>query len=511
MTRHSDRVVVIGAGIGGLTCAIALAVRGYETMIVERRSRPGGKMERVRVGDAEVDTGPTVFTMRWVFDRLLAQAGTSLDAVAAVSRLPMLARHRWLDGSALDLFADIDESADAIAAFSNARNAWGYRRFCRDTARIFEALNATFMEAQRPGPIELMRRIGPAHIGDMLALRPFTTMWKALGGYFPDPRLRQLFGRYATYCGASPFLAPATLMLVAHVEQRGVWAIEGGMAALADGLAQVARRLGVTIRYERDVAAIEADDRIRGVRFADGEMLPARAVVFNGDVAALAAGDLGNKAAIGRRTAPDARSLSAMTWAMDARTDGADLAAHTVLFSGDYASEFEALFRQRRLPDGPTVYLFAPDRCQAGAAAEHGKERLFCLINAPADGDTARYDESETDRCLEKLLAHLRRYGVTVQPLNAAVRTPADYADLFPATGGALYGRAPHGWTASFRRPGARTRIPGLYLAGGSAHPGPGVPMAALSGQLAAECLASDRASTPRFRPAGISGGTSMR
>jgi len=243
------------------------------------------------------------------------------------------------------------------------------------------------------------------------------------------------------------------------------------------------------------------------VVLASGERLEACAVVVNADTAALAQGLLGD--GVAGCVAPMAttnRSLSAMTWAMTAKTSGLDLLHHNVFFSRDYRREFDQLFGQSRLPDAPTVYVCAQDRDDGIPA---GTERLFLLMNAPANGDHKSLSPEEIATCQTRVFSAAEQCGLQIQPQAVQVTTPADFHRLFPATGGALYGRASHGWRASFQRPGSATSIPGLYLAGGSTHPGAGVPMAALSGRLAAQRLILDRASTRRFHPAAISGGIS--
>ncbi len=215
------------------------------------------------------------------------------------------------------------------------------------------------------------------------------------------------------------------------------------------------------------------------------------------DVAAVAGGRFGQAAAAAVPHVPKtSRSLSAITWNAVAATSGFPLLRHTVFFSRDYAAEFAAIFGRRKLPQSPTVYVCAQDRDDRDPTAPPAAERLLFLVNAPADGDAHRRRDAEIAEAARRALAQLARCGLSVE-LNDArtvVTTPADFERLFPGTGGALYGPASHGWRASFARPGTRTRLAGLYLAGGSTHPGPGVPMAALSGRLAAEAVLEDLA-----------------
>jgi 1-hydroxycarotenoid 3,4-desaturase len=509
-----DRVVIVGAGVAGLVSAFALAARGLEVTVLERQSAPGGKMRQIAIGGSPVDSGPTVFTMRWVFDELFAAAGRNFSDYVELQPLRILARHAWDEDSRLDLHADEERTVDAIGDFSGAADAEGYRAFCRDTKRIYDILEKPFLRASQPSMGGLIGADGFRGLIRLPQIKPFSSMWSALGKYFADPRLRQLFGRYATYCGSSPFLAPATLMLVAHVEREGVWSIEGGMHGLATVLADAAKLFGATIRYGEEVSEVLIfSGRAGGVRLKSGERIEADAVIVNADVAAVAGGLFGAATKSGATAIPSrARSLSAMTWSLTAKTHGFPMLRHNVFFSRNSAAEFDDILQHGRVPREPTVYVCAQDRHDEGAAID-GEERFLVLVNAPPNGDGHHYDTAEVEQCATRTFAALNRCGLQIQrrPEAVQVTTPSDFNRLFPATGGALYGRSSHGWTASFQRPGTRTRIPGLYLAGGSTHPGPGVPMAALSGRSAASSVLADLTSPRSLRPMATRGGTSTR
>ena len=500
--RVKRRVIVVGAGVGGLVAGLELAAQGLEVVICDALEQPGGKLRQVHIGPARLDAGPTVFTMRWVFEELFEQVGETLADHLQLHKAETLARHAWSADERLDLFADTQRSASAIGDFAGAAEARRYLAFCERARQIYQTLETPFLRGSRPNPLSLSWRVGAQGLHGLARISPFGSMWGELGRYFHDPRLRQLFGRYATYCGSSPFMAPATLMLVAHVEQDGVWLLEGGMHALATTLAAMASRRGAVFRYSTAVAEILIKGGSAcGVRLANGEVIEAAAVVFNGDVAALSTGLLGAGATTAVAPAdPAARSLSAITWNLVAPMAGFELLRHNVFFSPDYRSEFDALFGRGELPADPTVYVCAQDRNDENNTEPHAGSRLLCLVNAPASGDAAHgLTAAAVERCEAGAFARLSQCGLQIDQNTAEVirTTPADFERLFPATGGALYGQASHGWQASFARPGARSKLDGLYLAGGSTHPGPGVPMAALSGRQAAASVIADLGRSP--------------
>ena len=503
-------IVVIGAGIGGLSAALDLARLGYPVTVVERAAQVGGKMRRVTPRGRPIDAGPT---MKPVFDRLFADAGLDFERAIDLEPARILARHAWLDGGRLDLHHDPQANVDAIRAFADERNARGYRDFLAYARTIHDTVDDVFMSAQRPTAWRVFKKLGLGVLPRLLKIDARRTVWQALGDFFPDPRLRQLFGRYATYTGNSPFAAPGTFNLVAYVEQNGVWRVKGGIHRLAVALAEAIKGHGGVIRLGEHVERIETEGgRASAVLTENGARIPASAVIFNGDAQALARGRLGEavKGAV-KPIPPAERSLSALTWCIDAPTAGFPLVHHNVFFSDAYEAEFDAIFRDRRLPETPTVYVCAQDRDDRGVF--EGPERLLVLVNAPAAADTHPLTTEEIDRCEAQTFEHLARLGLRVSPSPAhTVRTsPAEWEALFPASGGAIYGPAAHAWNATLKREGAQTRLPGLYLCGGSVHPGAGVPMVATSGRMAAERVSADLPLPRRWRPGAISGGTSTR
>lgn len=499
--------------MGGLACALRLAAAGRPVTLIDKEAHVGGKARQVAVDSVAIDAGPTVFTLRDVFDDLFRTAGREFDDCVTVHPAELLARHAWDSERQLDLFADAARTEAAIGDFAGVAAARGYRSFRAEAARIHRILDKTMLRAGKASwPLPLMWRIGLWRVSDLIAIRPYESMWKVVGEHFADPRLRQLYARYATYCGSSPFAAPATLMLIAEVEARGVWLIEGGMSALAEAIRCVAEEKGAVFRLGDAVTKIETNGgRASGVLLASGERIAASAVVVNADPAAIAAGRFGAASASATRLMKSRqRSLSALVWLAHAKARGFKLQRHNVLFSSDYPREF-ADIAGGAPPTDPSVYVCAQDR-NGRMTDPDGRERLQIIVNAPANGDSHIYTTEERDRCTRAMRGSLRRCGLELEdPLPHTLMTPNEFAAFSPSTGGAIYGPASHGWAASFLRQGTQTRIPGLYCVGGSTHPGAGVPMAALSGGLAAERILRDRASMKAFHPVAMPGGTSMR
>jgi 1-hydroxycarotenoid 3,4-desaturase len=506
MTTANDRILIIGAGIGGLAAGVRLAASGRRVEILERHDWAGGKMRTLPSSTGPVDAGPTVLTLRGVFDDLFACAGTRLADHVTLQPLPLLARHFWTDGTRLDLCAEADANRAAITAAFGSDAGTDFARFERETRALFRAFEAPVMRAPAPS---FLRSAQAALRAPRLSpwLVPGRTLDAMLRARFREPRLQQLFGRYATYVGGNPLRAPAVLGLIWQAEGAGVWAVRGGMAALARALVKVFEGLGGQIHYGAEVSEILTEKgAVRGVRLADGVDLPCAQIVHNGDPAAL--GHMLPKPPLGsRQTQP--RSLSAQVWTLAAqvgvdRIGPADLAYHNVFFGDDPEQEFGPLARGQ-MPTSPTIYICAQDRA---TTCPTGLERFQFILNAPA---LSAKPQPKDAPCPLHPFDRLAQFGLTLTPRAAAtthtLTRPQDFAGLFPHSQGALYGLSPDGPMATFQRPVTQTKIKGLYLAGGGVHPGAGVPMAALSGQHAATALLSDPISVSMSRRTAMPGG----
>lgn len=505
-----EQAVVIGAGMGGLAAAIQLAAAGLHVTVLEAADAPGGKARAIPSPAGPVDTGPTVLTLRSVFDDLFALAGQRLDDHITLIRQPILARHWWDGSPTLDLFPERDANIEAIRTFAGPREADAFARFDHLSQALYSAFDAPMMRAATPDLPAIARaalrqpRLWPA-------LMPGMSVERLLRLHFRDPRLVQLFARYATYVGGRPGHSPGVLALIWRAEAAGVWAVEGGMHSLAAALARLAEGMGVRFHYAtRARHIVQTNGRVSGIEVAGGTTHPCTYAVFNGDPSALQDGHLGQDAtrALPARTAP--KSLSAYVWAFAAKPHGPDLIHHNVFFATSPRAEFGPIGRGD-MPEDPTLYICAQDR--ATATHPPGLERFEIIVNAPAGVPAP---SQETTLCHSRTFQRLRAFDLrfSPEPGAAGLTTPSQLAALYPGSTGAIYGRSPEGLMASFQRPRAETAMAGLYLAGGGAHPGAGVPMAALSGRHAAEAIMQARISGSKSgqmaTPGGMLTGSAM-
>jgi 1-hydroxycarotenoid 3,4-desaturase len=445
-----------------------LASRGARVTVFERSEQVGGKMRREEVGGVRIDAGPTVLTMLGVFEELFRAAGHELHELIRVHPLERLARHAWPDGTRFDLYRDEERSAAEIEKVFGPKEAENYRLFAAHCRAVYERVKGPFIESERPGLRSAWKSGGLRGISDMMRVDWHRSMWSALNSMLETPHLRQLFARYATYYGSSPYAAPATLNLIAEVERAGVWVVEGGMHELALAMERVLTHLGARVELETHIDELRFEKGCWEVCKPGGSE-SFDAVVFNGDLRALAGGSLGPAVRKSVRTTRKPPSSSALTWCAQGQLSGefeADF--HNVFFSEDYRAEFDAVFgEEARLPESPSVYLCAQSRAPGAQGPTSGGEALFILANAPASSDRHQLTQKDIEGCEAKVHQLMQRCGLELD-WGAAVQTaPGDFSARFPGSRGALYGTVTHSPFAPFARPTSRSRLPGLYLAGG--------------------------------------------
>jgi len=488
---ESKRVLVIGGGLGSLAASIRLAKLGFNVSLFEKNPKLGGKMNEHQQEGFQWDTGPSLLTMTFILDELFEFAGENRSDYLNFSSLEPLCRYFFADHTQLDASSNLTRMQSALKNFSSDEPK-AYLDFIQYSRKIFETAAEIFLF----GPIhEIKKLIRPANLSLLTHIHridPFRKVNQAVKSFFNDPRLVQLFNRYATYNGSDPFQAPATLNIIPYVENElGGFYIQGGMYRLVEALEKVAKKLGVELYTSTRVEKIkQLNGKITGLMIA-GEFIPADYVVCGADVVESFNTLLDNHSDQRQKLNDLEPSLSGMIFLWGVNRTFPELAHHNIIFSRDYELEFSQIFKEFRAPDDPTIYIAISSKSDP-IHAPAGCENWFVLLNMPYLQQGQDW-EKEKERMKEIVLRKLQEFNLDISGniVTEKAITPADFYELYASNRGSIYGLSSNSRLTAFRRPANRSRlIHGLYFAGGSTHPGGGIPLVLLSGKISAELIA---------------------
>ena len=504
-------VGIVGGGLGGLAAACTLAARGHKVTLMERNEWLGGKAAVLEKDGFRFDMGPTILTMPRVLERVFAEAGRDMADYLDLRRLDPQWRCFYDDGTVLDLRDDPKEAAAAIGRLSPPDRE-GFERFMQVASRLSDVSDRFFfwrsVEDLRD-TMNLKQNMNLATLQDVMALRMHRTVAGQIKKDVKDRRVAQMLEHFIQYVGSSPLASPAVLCGIAQMQLgEGVWYPMGGTRAVPVALTRLAEELGVDIRTGVEIDRIDVEDGRAAAVVAGGERTRFDKVVSNMDSVRTYRDLIGGKAwqDFGYRKREAACSGVVLYLGLDRAYE--HLAHHNFVFSRDPEEEFGAIYDEGRPAPDPTAYVAAPMRTEAGsgtACAPEGGEALYILVHTPhlrPGHDWSRMLPDYRRTILDKLGRAAGMGDLEERIVFEEVLTPQDINDRYKVLDGAIYGLVSHGKVNGAFKPGNRSRqVRDLYLAGGSAHPGPGMPMALMSGWIAADSLDGD---ARRNEPAAV-------
>ncbi len=501
-------VGIIGGGLAGLACACTLAARGYRVVVFEKNDWLGGKAAQFEQDGFRFDMGPTILTVPSVLARIFAEAGQRMEDTLDLVRLDPQWRCFFDDGSVMDLVENVDAMAAMLKRDAVSGTDQGYRDFIAMSEHLHGVSRKFFFwksVEDITDTLDLRKNMDLTTLRDVASLRMGSSVAREIRKRVPDARAAQMLDHFVQYIGSSPYASPAVLCSIGHMQtDEGIWFPIGGTRAVPEALADLARSLGVEFRIGTDVVRIlQSDGRVWGVETDDGQATRLSSVVSNMDAVRTYRELVGGVPArrFGRRWNGREPACSGVVLYLGLDRGYEHLAHHNFVFSRDPEEEFDFIYERGEPAPDPTCYLAATATTEPGSAPEGG-ESLYILVHTPYL--RPHHDWSVMlPRYREVIFDKLARTA-GLRDLESRIRvervlTPLDIHRRYKVLNGAIYGLASHGKFTGAFKPGNRSReLPGLYLAGGAAHPGPGMPMVMMSGWIAADALDQDMRETGR-------------
>ena len=492
--KQPERIAVVGAGIGGLCTAARLAKAGHLVTIFESSNRTGGKCRTEWIGRYAFDTGPSLLTLPAVYRDFFQRTGDVMGRVLEIEEVNPSFDYRFHDGKSVK-FSNLSrkKTLAAISESLGEEAALEWDALMRQAEAMWDVSRGPFVESELKSPLSLLKR--PRLMRDLKTIAP----WKSLRGIgIRNPYLAKIMDRYATYSGSDPRVAPAVLSTIAFVEEAfGAWHVKGGVGTLSEKITERCEKLGVTIRLNTYVDEITTKSgAVTGV-VVQGHHEEFDRVVANADAQFVYNNLMAptNKVVkIRKQLAKSEPSLAGFSLLLGLKPSTAEpLAHHTILFPENYDLEFESIFTSKTPVEKPTIYICAPR--DPLMVKDAGHEAWFVLVNAPRhDSYEGGFDWSDAEfnqRYAHSIINQIEAAGIAVRERLEVleIRTPLDLQESVHAPGGSIYGSSSNGARSAFSRAKNRSPIKGLYLVGGSAHPGGGLPLVGLSAEIVANAI----------------------
>lgn len=498
--NENATVGVIGGGLAGLTASCTLAARGYKVVLFERNPWLGGKATLLSEEGFRFDMGPTILTLPSVLKRVFEEADQRLEDYLDLIALDPQWRCFFDDHTTLDLHQNQQTMRQTLDSFAPGEGE-GYQQFLSFSERLHR-ISENYFFWRSIGSMKDMfdprASMQASVLGDVLRMKMGRTVAGAIRSYVSDERVAQMLDHFTQYVGSAPDSSPAVLCGIAHMQtQEGIWYPRGGTRAVPEALEKLAAALGIERRTGVGVTRILVEEgRAKGVETSDGRLTPLSAVVSNSD-SVLTHRELlpesPRKSFERRRSYEPACSGVVLYLGLNRRYE--HLLHHNFVFSADAEEEFEAIYRQGEPAPDPTCYVCAPAVTEPEVAPPGG-EALYILVHTPyirPGHDWSEMLPRYRQVILDKLKTTAGMEDIEDRIVYENVLTPQGIRDRYHVLDGAIYGLASHGrFMGAFKPANRSPDLPGLYLAGGSAHPGPGMPMAMMSGWIAADTLDQD-------------------